>query len=503
MAADVKPDLAPDVEPLVRSWLRAELARPLVELQSLDLPGPPDRPGPPELLERLERDPAAVLAAVRDALSPATELGLVAAPTCTFGPDGRPRVAISAGGDPASSRVGLVELWPGLVLRVVPKIACADWLGLLSLARGWGDVAIGDGSPAAGHDDIVELLVQAYLAALIRLGRLGGLRRAYDPRDEILRGRVRGRLDVTGWVRQLAAGRPDRAPCHYAPHDLDSFHNRVLLRAFRLGRGLLAALPTSSRGATPAGIEPLFAGVTDDVGLGPADVQRPPRLPRSQRLYETSLAWPLACLILRHAFPGREDGRRPGVAFSLNMPDVFEDALRAGLGGVAEKWKYRVESAEPGGLAKEKELKPDVMATVAFGEAASVRVIADAKYKAVLNGRLSVEERDVYQVMAYAAWDRANSVTTKSLAILVYPVVGPGAPLVTLDDSSATCITLPGGESRYHRVRLGPTAKAETVCWLGAWDIGTQVDSASPRTLRDRLLNLVRAIARAEDLLTS
>src|SRR5438034_961602 len=59
---------------------------------------------------------------------------------------------------------------------------------------------------------LIAHLAIDFMAALHRLFRLGGLRRDHVHVRQGLGGRVRGHVELSGWLRNFASGRPELIP---------------------------------------------------------------------------------------------------------------------------------------------------------------------------------------------------------------------------------------------------------------------------------------------------
>lgn len=442
----------------VDAWIRDTLTRdPLVECAPIVRPCS-----------------AAFFEAATRRLAPAVALNLLSPPVLQRTEGGDFELWTRAGGDPTTSRVGLAQLSlddGDHTLRVRPKVEGAAWLALLRLARGWGDWQLDPAQrPLVGRpDDIIEILLAAYLDSLERLREAGGVRRWYDTRDEVLRCRIRGRLQVRRYVAFRAMGRADQVPCHHTVHDTDHPYARVLLHALRICGALASTVDaTGGLARKSAALEMLFAGVSDDPSLNASSVSPPPGLPRALSAYEATGAWPLACMLIRVVSPVYGTGAERTVGISLSMPGLYEDALREALGGAQEQWTYRT------GSGLEKILAPDI---VIEGGAADrdVIVVADAKWKRVYDSEDETErivERDVYQVLAYLAWARQHHREKRVVGVLVYPA---------------------RRDSRVEAVHFGPVGRHDPVCWLAGWPLDETYGAAELRARAVELINEVVA----------
>lgn len=351
-----------------------------------------------------------------------------------------------------------------------PKIRGTDWLSLVALAEGWQRLGMGGQADYDAADgSLAELLVRGYLHAVERLlglevaaeaqslaGR--GLRRAYDPRHDVLRGRLRGQLDRAGYLQQVARGRPDRVPCRFHLHDLDNLPNRALRWALHLCLSLLPSIADAARRtrleARLRVADARFAGVSWR-RVTRADLPALRRPPRSLKAYQTSGALPLAVFLLEQAQLGSARGDFSSVALAFDMPNLFEYAFAQGFPadyGVKQaqaNWRLLFESQTLAWGSGANDLKPDLYLP---GSGAQPALVVDTKWKDAdtrttqqqevepaehlpiddleLDGtsvRLSLRVRrgDLHQILAYALAARAQpgQANVRVRAALVYPTM--------------------------------------------------------------------------------
>lgn len=416
-----------------------------------------------------------------------------------------------------------------------PKIEGTDWVGLLAMAHGWPEVAIG---AEADHEhaeaSLVEVLVRAYLGAIERLLHLGptakpmvggGLRRVYDPRHEVLRGRLRGQLDRPGYLRQLAQARPDRVPCRFSVHDTDNLPNRALRWGLHLCLGLLPQVRTGTN--TDLGrpvrtdlmtrlrtADARFAGVSWS-RVTRSELPRLRRPPRALKAYETSGALPLARLLIEQAHLGGPTGGSSSIALAFDMPALFERAFAQGVADrealphrdIAQRsWDPKFYTQESAWRGQQPLLRPDVYVPPRHGRAA---LVADTKWKQVEVARERVEEashsrfsntepntqdgsnqiivgrhrfkvlpQDLYQILSYGLAARAVDPSAEVVVALVYPTVESS-------ETEKLKATL-----RWHEGSAHP--------WLTVLVLGWPVARCKGRSLRDTL-NALLDDAREED----
>ncbi len=346
-----------------------------------------------------------------------------------------------------------------------PKIRGTDWVGLLALARGWPSLGLGaEGDHERPADrSLAEVLVRAYVGAVRRLLHMdpsaervpgGGLRRAYDPRAEVLRGRLRGQLNRPAYLQQVARGRPDRVPCRFHAHDLDHLPNRALRWGLHLCQALLGGIRAAARAELHTQLreaDARFAGVSwERVTRSDLPALRHP--PRALRAYEQTGALPLARLLLTHAELGGPAGGPTSVALAFDMPSLFErafaqataDRLGCAHGHVAQaQWRVHLKTGE-GSVWRDgtNDLRPDLYVR---GEGERPALVADTKWKAVTTTRsdgadaatrddesdpqalvdglaFKVKREDLYQVLAYALTARGLQPEHEVRVALVYPL---------------------------------------------------------------------------------
>jgi hypothetical protein len=347
---------------------------------------------------------------------------------------------------------------------VEPKIPGTDWLGLLALAHGW-KVRLDGGTERAQRPEssFRDLLVVAYVAALERLfgdvadtddsPRGRGLRRAYDEREATLRGRIRGRLDLPRYARELATGRADRAPCRFSAHDLDHEFNRALRWALHLARLLRTRRSDSALDDRIDTLEARFAGVSWE-RVTTADLPTLRRVPAGLRSYEATGALPLARFLIERVELGDAVGGARTVALSFTMHAIFERAFAQAVADTfgsehdeiaQQEWAFRIGGTASTGHA----FRPDVALR---GSGARHALVMDTKWKdAHVGGApekaqtdLDVEARldggsallfrakreDIFQAISYAVMARVQLGVASGAAVaavLVYPTVRPGS----------------------------------------------------------------------------
>jgi hypothetical protein len=448
-------------------------------VQPLPTPG-----GPPSWALRIrENTPAAIVhppgevevgrafRALEDLLAPAEKLGLVTVVRVYDGD--RPALRIAPGGCvgfAAGEHAGV-----RLHVRVDPKIDGVAWMRLLAESgrldiKGW----VADVDP--GIDSLDELLVVAYRRALDRFFGLEegntarrrgtGLRRLHCDQNEDLRCRVRGRVVLPGYLRELARGRPLILPCHYAVHELDNLPNRILRWALHLAERIAISrlepcVPGDNRELSPSrggatrerpALWPhrdalrqrtaLFSGVPlVPLRAGDGRPERLRHLPQSFAHYVNSGALPLALLLLRHVSLGPELGERRSFGLSFDLARVFQDAFVAGVKRHFPHAKGQHEfRLTVQGAAKPVRFVPDLW--IPPHPASRTPLVLDTKWKALLpdstaadddidrplaDGRvLRIRSADVAQILSYAFLLRGTiaesmAPTAPLVGALVYP----------------------------------------------------------------------------------
>jgi hypothetical protein len=323
----------------------------------------------------------------------------------------------------ASHHVGLFPIpagegQPAQLITVLPKVvpfatpgsqesAPTDTLKALALFFDWVEASQGtsrdvaDAKPEGGdltaqvHDPaalFMLMLASRYADTLRTLARRG-LRRHYRREEETLHGRVRGRVRVVPYGRNLALGRPDLVPVAWDEFTLDHEANRLLRAAAEVlvarGVGLDAVCGQRMRGYFRVPLA-LLGEVESGTFARHPPISRAERdLRRLSPEYDRALGW--ARLILAGNGTTRVDGRLGVLAINTNK--VFEDfALR-----IAERAMGSSDA-----VVKKTALEMDVLekskgaATpdIVISRVNHCLAIGDAKYKRVLSEPPPPEESE-------------------------------------------------------------------------------------------------------------
>ena len=276
--------------------------------------------------------------------------------------------------------------------------------------RTGGDLVAQVQEPAA---HFMLMLASRYANTLTSLARRG-LRRHYRREEETLRGRVRGRVRVVPYGRNLALGRPDLVPVAWDEFTLDHDANRLLRAAAEalVARGVALDAECGRR------MRGYFRGPLAHLAeVESVAFPRNPPVSRSERDlrrlspdYDRALGW--ARLILAGSGTTRVDGRLGVLAIDTNK--VFEDfALR-----IAEKAmgsstvQVRKEALDEDILEHQQRANPDIVirrnkAYLAIGDAKYKRILAEPPPTEELvelgveQWKIRLARADLYQMYAY------------------------------------------------------------------------------------------------------
>lgn len=292
------------------------------------------------------------------------------------------------------------------------------FLDLLALSSGLAARPLSDDvgfTGVRGTGDKVLLLLAAHYAALLEELCLRDFRRYYRHEEGSLRGRVRGRVHLSGHLRSIAGGRAHAIPCRWDEFTPDNWDNRILdsaARSLTAHSGRLDAAGRTMVRRLFLPTEPYFAAVNRDVPVFPWDLHRA-RLGRVSVRYRRALAW--ASMVIRGLGGVAAGGSALKVAIDAN--EVFESFARVVVSkAVAELhtgWVVPAKASIAGLLdTGDPRIEPDIM--IKDGAGLTVAV-GDAKYKQVmelldLNGgearfdrvaRQRIGASDLYQLYCY------------------------------------------------------------------------------------------------------
>lgn len=323
----------------------------------------------------------------------------------------------------AQNLVGVVAA-AGTSCEILPKVdrdAAGDaptlrrqLVRMLAVAH---DLPIADDAATAldtQNETLLEILIGRFARELGEAVRRG-MPRAYVARVDDLPS-LRGRLDVQRQFTTLAAN-PQRLACRYDEFSADVPLNQAMLAAIvRLAR--LARSEANRRRL--AELRLLY----DEVSVVP-----PSRLRWDAIVTDRGNArWRglvrLARLLLGDRFQNSAAGDADGFALLFDMNALFERYVEKLVGGLAPAFGWRLEAQggrkpclypEVGGSGLF-ETAPDLRLVTPDG---TVAVVIDTKWKRLAppasDPKMSVDQADVYQLMAYAQLYRCDRV------VLLYP----------------------------------------------------------------------------------
>lgn len=307
--------------------------------------------------------------------------------TATRMGDGRVKIA-------AGAVAGFVPLPSGRILRIDSKIGSKQgvlWLLFHALKLDASLLKRLLALPAE-RDNVLEWLLELLRLEVRRLVQ-AGLRKDYVPIEETS-GYVRGRILPSRTIAETR-GLAHQVTCLYDDFTADIFDNQVLRLALRAG----AAVSTDLRHAL-LGTDALFDG---EVSFEKSDLRQAANQLKRQldqqhpgrRSYIP--AHTLAYTVLRLLSAGG-DGRawrQPGIL--LDMPKLFEEALRQMLSGKRQRLSIRFESPDKS-IVLDAPMETDISLP---------DLIVDAKYKAPFvpsrnGGTLVPRNSDLFQAYTYS-----------------------------------------------------------------------------------------------------
>jgi 5-methylcytosine-specific restriction enzyme subunit McrC len=335
--------------------------------------------------------------------------------------------------------VGLAE-YANIRLQIDPKLD-ADIFFLADWAFGRTRDVVRDLNLTARVDalrrDPTATILSWYLDSLEHFV-VRWLRRSSELREDVLTGRVRGRVLTTEYARRhVAVGEPHRIPCEYLEHSSDTLQNRILRRTlFHVG-SLVPLLPVAAARrhlrASIARIEPYLATVSN-VPIAPGDFMRL-RLGRAQRHYEPMIQKSQA--VLSGLLFTNDIGRHAQRAFLWDASLLYQEALRGILatwswGSLDPKRGQAVLRGVDGRRVRSSKVDPDYVL-----RGPNLALVLDAKWKDVLvasramaddedsvhvavayRTRVKIARSDIYQAISYSQHNRFAPCHVG----LVYPV---------------------------------------------------------------------------------
>lgn len=350
-----------------------------------------------------------------------------------------------------TDRCGFVS-GPDLLWSVQPKIKGTRWLDLVALKHGLPPSEHRAHLSTSSASSLWQLLAWAYAEALTDAGCL---RRGYDARAETLRGRVRGRIEVSRYLLHKARLEPLSVPCRFTSMDLDNPINQTLAWALRL---LQRGAPQGEQGPVELTrrlrqLEAKFAGVsTQRVSMEAARAWAPApparvRLPAGFDRFRPALA--LARFIIEHLQLDERHGRATTFGFAFQMWALYEEAFAAGIQAEAARSGLRAVTQQTWpvqfGDVGRTTIRPDVFlpSTSTSKLGATLPLVLDTKWKfglspevenidAEVNNTIKLKDArvrtsDVYQIYTYARRARAEAKSSGAVGVLVYPFVATGA----------------------------------------------------------------------------
>ncbi len=308
------------------------------------------------------------------------------------------------------------------LLMIAPKGCQHD--EALGLRRFLELLALSEGEPVPkefsgwegqrGPHRFLLFLSQHYANLLTELCRRD-FRSYYRSEEGELRGFVRGRLNVSAYVRNEIQGRPHKLPCQWDEFTVDNWDNRILWAA---ARGLKAMGRTISPEAARLVWKPFhqltswFSPVSD-VAITSTDFHRS-RLGRTSGYYRRALAW--AKMLLQGSELPASGGHAAPIV--LNAPRIFEkfveSVARDALPDSA--WHHHFQHQWDFLIGRQTQRhQPDIFLAGPNG----IAVVGDTKYKEVLQRtnaadlgdpgriRLAIQASDWDQLYVYMRMKRA------------------------------------------------------------------------------------------------
>ena len=148
----------------------------------------------------------------------------------------------------------------------------------------------------------------------------------YRAEEDDLRGRIRGRLNLSAYARRMVQGKPHILPCRWDEFTVDNWDNRILWAAARRLKVVAAALDPEAARSVWEPFGPLISwfGPVDETPITSADFHKS-RLGRISPYYRRALVW--ARLLLHGSDLPRAGGQAPPLVF--DAPDAFEKFAEA------------------------------------------------------------------------------------------------------------------------------------------------------------------------------
>lgn len=261
-----------------------------------------------------------------------------------------------------------------------PELGLLNFLELLALKPGaeFADDESG-WQGQSGPRRFLQLLSSQYCRLLQDLCRRD-FRSYYRADEGELRGRVRGRLNLSAYARGAALGKRHKVPCRWEEFTVDNWDNRILWSAARRIKEVAALLDSEAACVLWKPFQKLLSwfGSVTEVALTPADFHRS-RLGRTSRHYREALIW--ARFLLEGAGLPSAGGRAS--ALVLKAPAAFEKFAEAVARGALPDRSWRCGSQESWPFLSGQQIqsrRPDILVMRSDGSCA----VGDTKYKEVL-----------------------------------------------------------------------------------------------------------------------
>jgi hypothetical protein len=223
------------------------------------------------------------------------------------------------------------------------------------------------------------LFLARHYARLLAELCLRDFRSYYRAEEDDLRGRIRGRLNLSAYARRAVQGKPHILPCRWDEFTVDNWDNRILWAAARRLKVVDAAFDPQAARWVWEPLRPLISrfGPVAETPITTADFHKS-RL-RISPYYRRALVW--ARLLLQGGDLPRAGGQAPPLVF--NAPDAFEKFAEA----VAREalpdatWHHDFQQKWPFLTGPQNQLhQPDILISGSDG----ICAVGDAKYKDVL-----------------------------------------------------------------------------------------------------------------------
>lgn len=343
-----------------------------------------------------------------------------------------------------------------LFVRVRPKIDTRRFLELAFIADVLPRFDIPIHASSDNFADVLTWMLKLFLGTLEKTIASGGLRPTHERVNQVLRNRLRGKLQVPAFIASLAKGRPDRVPCQFSALVLDNSANRLLKWA-------LEAAAKMSRDLDDDGVVRARAALLErhfrEVSLvRPSRVvlMRETVLPPNQRHYADVLR--VAKLLLASFHVDTSPGEVPSLSLSMNMHHVYERAFwklfsrHAADAQAKPAWLLEFSSIADHATMLPIQLEPDVFVPASMGR---LPLVVDTKWKHAIQSYQTdslarPSTADIYQVASYACTVLRNQHESKKcVAVLMYP-------------SLVDCVSLK------HRIAIGDF---EIIIVVAGWNV--------------------------------